>query len=167
MSRTLCPKKNKPSQDKIYTPRPLAKQIVDHFAPSGRILEPCYGDGAFIEALAPYASSLHGCELEDQIDYFEWRSKDRYDWIVTNFPFSKYKDFLKKSMNDANQIISFGTINHILALKARLRLVKEYNFGIKEVLLTETPKGWSTGGFQCGAIHLQRYYHGDCKFSNL
>lgn len=48
----------------------------------------------------------------------------------------------------------------------RLRIIKEAGFYIREVLFTETPKGWKTGGFQCGAILLRRQA-GDCKFSYL
>ena len=37
--------------DVVMTPKPLAKMIVEHFNPTGRILEPCKGEGNFLEYL--------------------------------------------------------------------------------------------------------------------
>ncbi len=165
MSRNLCPPKNSPDKDLIMTPPDLAQKIVSRFNPWGKCLEPCYGDGAFLDAMLPYAATLQKCELSDNIDFFEWPQKD-YDWIITNPPFSKYANFLEKSLSIANNVVFYGTVCHILSLKKRLRIIKEAGFYIREVLFTETPKGWKTGGFQCGAILLRRQA-GDCKFSYL
>lgn len=164
--KKLCPSKNSPDKDIVMTPFDLAQKIVRHFNPSGSILEPCMGDGSFYFNLKEYADGfVDWCELSKGRDFFEWQEKG-YDWIVSNFPFSKYADFLEKSMAISDNVVSFGTVCHILSLKKRLRLVKEAGFYIREVLLTETPKSWSTGGFQCGAIHLSKVT-GDCKFSSL
>ena len=58
------------------------------------------------------------------------------------------------------------TINHIW-LKARLRDIKEKGFGIKEILLIDTPKTFPQSGFQFGVIHLSKNYIGDIKFSKM
>lgn len=176
MSRKLCPSKNSPEKDLVMTPPELAQDIVDYFSPAficgDKFLEPCKGEGAFVSAIQkhPYIFDqgigfIHWCELSEGIDFLE---KDfcgqKYDWIITNFPFSKYADFLEKSMQVAENIITYGTVCHVLSLKKRLRLIKEAGFYIREVLLTDTPKGWNTGGFACGAIYLSKQA-GDCKFT--
>ncbi len=176
MAKSLIPKKNSPDKDNIMTPPELAQNIVDHFSSrfmSGdKFLEPCRGDGAFVSAIQKHhylfdrgIGFIHSCEIREGEDFFA-HPKNGYDWIITNFPFSKYKEFLKKSMKVAENIVAFGIVCHILSLKARLRLIEESGFYIREVVLTETPKGWTTGGFQCGAIYLSKEA-GDCKFTDL
>jgi hypothetical protein len=164
--KNLCPPKNSPDKDLVMTPFSLAQNIVRHFNPSGSILEPCMGEGSFYYNLKEYANGeVDWCELSKGRDFFEWRGLD-YDWIITNPPFSKYADFLEKSLSIANNVVFYGTVCHILSLKKRLRMVKEAGFYIREILYTETPKDWTTGGFQCGAILLTKQA-GDCKISYL
>ena len=52
------------------TPLVLAKDIVDHFNPVGRCLDPCRGEGAFYDLL-PTASS-EWCEIEQGRDFYAW-----------------------------------------------------------------------------------------------
>jgi hypothetical protein len=179
MSRNLCPPKNSPDKDLVMTPPELAEQIVDHFSrlvneTHFNFLEPCRGEGAFYNAMqkllsckAHEDSEFDWCELSEGKDFFDLEFNHfKYDFIFTNPPFSKYANFLEKSLSIANNVVFYGTVCHILSLKKRLRIVKEAGFYIREVLFTETPKGWSTGGFACGAIHLSKHA-GDCKFSYL
>ena len=166
--KTLCPPKNPPDKDLVMTPRDLARKIVGHFRPSGYIIEPCKGTGAFYDHLTAYSSeSVDWCELSEGRDFLNWNFGDKkYSWLITNPPFSKYADFLEKSLSIANNVVFYGTVSHILSLKKRLRLIKEAGFYIREILYTDTPKGWTTGGFQCGAILLTKQA-GDCKISYL
>lgn len=167
--RRAAPPKNSPDKDIWMTPPDLARKIVNHFQPSGTMIEPCKGTGSFYNELLRY-------EFIDGVDWFELSlgrdflennfGSKKYEWLVTNFPFSKYVDFLEKSMKIADNIITYGTVCHILSLKKRLRMIKQAGFYIREVLLTDTPKGWNTGGFQCGAILLTKQA-GDCKLSYL
>jgi len=53
----------------------------------------------------------------------------------------------------------------MLALKARLRDMKENNYGIREVLLLDkTPKEFPQSGFQWGVVWIQKNYKGKIKF---
>ena len=45
--RAFCPPKNTPEKDIVMTPEWLAKEIIEHFKPSGVILDPCRGEGVF------------------------------------------------------------------------------------------------------------------------
>lgn len=50
----LQPNRNYVSDDVVQTPPKLARQLVEHFQPSGRILEPCKGSGNFLRALRAF-----------------------------------------------------------------------------------------------------------------
>jgi hypothetical protein len=52
--------------DCIRTPDDLAARIVQYFGPSGRCIDPCFGDGAFHKAL-PKGS--HWCEITQGLDF--------------------------------------------------------------------------------------------------
>ncbi len=71
---------------------------------------------------------------------------------------------MNHSMDIANDIVFLITI-YDLWLKARLRDIREKDFGIKEILLIDTPKEFPQSGFQFGVIHLQKGYKGDIKFT--
>lgn len=179
-SRPLSPPKNSPDKDIWMTPPDLAFNIVKHFSPRindshFNFLEPCRGQGAFENAMRHFAacrahedSTVDWCELSEGRDFLEMRKPivPQYHWLISNFPFSKYADFLEKSMQVAENIVTYGTVCHVLSLRKRLRLIKEAGFFIREILYTDTPKEWRTGGFACGAIYLNKQ-PGLCKISHL
>lgn len=152
------PNRNYRSEDVVQTPAHLAKLIVDHFRPSGRILEPCRGEGNFFN-LMPGA---WWCEISEGRDFFDWIQP--VDWIVTNPPWSKIRPFLQRSMDLAKDVVFLMTVNHLWT-KARLRDVFAAGFGIKEILLVEMPKEFPSSGFQLGAIHLSKGWTGPVLFS--
>ena len=47
--RAFCPPKNEPEKDIVMTPEYLAKDIIRHFNPTGIILDPSRGTGAFYD----------------------------------------------------------------------------------------------------------------------
>lgn len=151
----LIPVKNSPDKDIVMTPKELAQEILDHFKPSGSVLDPCCGNGAF--------TIDKWCEISKGKNFFDWNEK--VDWIITNPPWSKFKEFLEHGMKIADNIVYLVTINHFLT-KARLRLIKEHGFGIKEFFLVDTPKSWPQSGFQVAAGHIQKGYVGSVKGFN-
>jgi len=170
MSNQLIPKGG---NDCVQTPVGLALDIMNHFKPKGTVLEPCKGDGNFIQAYETYnlinqltengdGIKFGWCEILNGRDFFKFNQKS--DWIITNPPYSIFRRFMNHSMEIANDIIFLITINHIW-LKARLRDIKEKGFGIKEILLINTPKEFPQSGFQFGVIHLKKGYKGDIKFA--
>lgn len=169
----------KGGNDCVMTPPDLAHQIVKHFSPRFNtthynFLEPCRGTGSFYNAMqqiiprkAHKDCEFDWCELSEGKDFFDLKFNIfTYDWIITNPPFSKFRAFLNKSMEVADNIVFLCTINHIFGLRARLRDIKEAGFHIRECLLCETPESWPSSGFQVGAVYLSKQA-GDCKFSNL
>ena len=88
------------------------------------------------------------------------------DWIITNPPYSKMRRFIQHSMEVSDNVVFLTTINH-LWLKARIRDIGEKGFGIKEILLFNTPKEFPQTGFQMGCFYLQKNYTGDIKLTKL
>lgn len=158
MSRPLAPQGG---NDKIYTPDFLAKQIVDHFNPQGRILEPCSGKGAFLRAL-PHCDY---CEIDEGKDFF-LTEKGRWNWIVTNPPWGDFRNFLIHSMKLADNVVFLSLVNAFF-MKARVLDMKQANFGIVEIhMLPTPPKPWPQTGFQLGATHIRRGHDGPTIISN-
>jgi type I restriction-modification system DNA methylase subunit len=145
--------------DKYYTPARLAKKIVKYFNPKGIILEPCAGTGVFLK----YMPDAEHCEIDEGIDYFDYNKK--VDWIITNPPYSKFKDFLLKGLTHSKNIVFLSHINAFF-FKARIRNILQNHWKIAEIILIDTPKKFPQGGLQMGIIHLKKNFKGDIKFTN-
>src|SRR6266550_6132483 len=147
MSRPLAPQGG---NDCIQTPDLGADAIVRHYRPSGRILEPCKGDGAFVRAIP----NCDWCEIKEGKDFLV--VNDHWDWIMTNPPWSKFREFLNKGMEVGENIVFVSLINAWF-MRARRRDIKKAGFGLVEVLeLPVPPKPWPQAGFSLGATWLRR-----------
>ncbi len=151
----------KGGNDKIYTPEYLAKAIIEHFKPTGLILEPCAGTGNFLKYLP---KDTLWCEIDKGKDFFDFNQQ--VDYIITNPPYSLMRKFLQHSMKVSDNVIFLTSINH-LWLKARIRDIEEAGFGIKEICLCDTPKEFPQSGFQFGIFHLEKNYKGNILFTKL
>ena len=96
----LQPNRNYVSNDDIQTPPMLARRLVRHFRPQGRILEPCKGAGNFLKHLPKSAA---WCEIKEGRDFFAWTQK--VDWIITNPPWSQMRRFLQQAMSVADHVV--------------------------------------------------------------
>jgi len=144
--------------DKVYTPDVLADKIVSFFHPYGQsVLEPCRGGGAFINALAKNGVNAEWCEIDDGVDFFDYSG--RVDWIITNPPYSIFRDFLIKSMEVANNVVFLASINAFF-FKARLRDIREHKFGFHTIIPVDTPKEWPSSGIQLGVVYIRKNYFG-------
>jgi hypothetical protein len=150
----LSPAANSPAHDLIMTPPALARSIVDSFAPRGRLLDPCRGDGAFFAALQRHSDDVDWCECRDGRDFFEYDLPA--DWIITNPPWSRFLPFLRHAMTLSPNIVFLATLTHFVT-KARLRMIDAAGFGISQVTLVEhPPPPWPGGGFQLAVVLVQR-----------
>lgn len=155
--RPLAPKGG---NDRIYTPDDLAKLIVDHFKPAGRILEPCKGGGAFLRALG---TGCEWCEIDEGRDFFDYDGK--VDWIVTNPPWSLLRPFLAHSMKLADNIVFLCLVNAFF-MRARQRDIHAAGFGIVEILEVPMPaKPWPQTGFSLAATWLSRDWSGPIHYN--
>lgn len=154
--KPMFTKANKPlaqhgGNDNIQTPAYFAKQIIEHFKPTGKMLEPCCGTGNFLKYM-----KADWFEIDKGRDFLSCLEKG-WDWIITNPPYSKYRAFLNKSMQVADNIVFLQLINATF-YKARLKDIKNAGFGIKEIWCVDTPKEFPQFGFQMGCVHYQKGY---------
>lgn len=154
------PNRDYESNDCVQTPPELAKVLVEHFKPKGRILEPCKGDGNFLR----YMPGADWCEIKEGRDFFAWDKK--VDWIVTNPPWSLIRTFLQHAMKHSDNVVFLLTINHVWT-KARIRDIGEFGFGLREIALVDMPKTFPQSGFQLGAVHIARGWEGEIRLANL
>ena len=146
-------------QDVVLTPDKIAADIIAHFKPSGRILDPCKGDGAF-------ADKMPGCDwCESRLgrDFFAWY--DQVDWIVSNPPYSIFSEWLEHSLKIANDIVYLIPLAKVFNSEPRLREIMRVG-GIMET--RHYGSGTDCGfpfGFPCGAVHIRKGYRGPMAWS--
>ena len=146
--------------DRIYTPSFLAKLIIDHFKPTGKILEPCRGKGAFSELMV----GCDWCEIDEGCDFL--KQEGHWDWIVTNPPWSKFRDFLKHSMEVADNVVFLSLVNAWF-MRARQKDIADAGFGIIEILCIPIPSApWPQTGFSLGACWIRKGWMGGIHFHN-
>lgn len=154
------PSRNYVSNDDIQTPVELAGRIVSYFQPIGRILEPCAGDGHFLQHLP----DAEWCEIKRGRDFFSY--DQRVDWVLTNPPWSQIRPFLEHAFRIADHVVFLMTINHAWT-KARLRIARNNSFALRTLLMVDTPACFPQSGFQLGAVHYQRGWSGPVILSAL
>ena len=159
--RAFCPPKNEPEKDIVMTPEYLAKDIIGHFNPTGIILDPSRGTGAFYDNFP--SDTKDWCELGEGKDFLTYTQK--VDWIITNPPYSIFDDFLDKAFEVADNVVFFVPFSKLFKSKGNDQAVMKYG-DVKEIinLGTGNTHGFPVG-FLVGAIHYQRNYKGDIKFS--
>lgn len=157
--RTLTPGINRADCDLVATPYPLAKQIVLHFRPTGLVLDPCRGPTRpFFRALRRYGCDVDWCELSEGRNFLDYA--ERVNWIITNPPWSKLRQFLEHAMRLADEVVFLAALS-AFTLRYRMKLIRDAGFGLREALLLDHPaKPWLASGFQLAAIHVQRAYGG-------
>lgn len=146
--------------DVHFTDVEVAKLVVTHFKPAGRILEPCRGAGAFLAALP---EGTDWCEISEGVDFFQHTGV--YDWIVTNPPFEHMTDWLRHAFDLSQNVLFVIPLSKLYSSVPRMQLVKKYG-GVRETLYLGS--GRSIGfdiGFPFGAVWFQRDYRGPCDWT--
>jgi hypothetical protein len=142
-----------PSSDFCLTPDVIAADIVRHFAPTGCMLDPCKGEGAFLR----HMPGSEWCEIREGRDFFEWNRP--VDWIVSNPPYSCFRKWLRHSRQIAENIVYlvpvFKATNSCQIWKDSLSWgeVREMRIYINSGI------PWQRGRPLC-ATHWQKGYHG-------
>ena len=154
----LVPATNCLAQDLVMTPPELAAVVTGHFAGrmSGTVLDPARGQGAFHDRF-PACLDRHWCEITEGRDFLDWH--EPVDWVMSNPPWSRLRDFSRHAMRIAPNIVWLAPLTN-LTTKARLRDLDEAGFGIAELVLIDTPKGWPQSGFQLVAAWLRKGHSG-------
>lgn len=117
--------------DIVYTPEHIAKDVIDHFHPTGKCLDPCKGDGAFYQYLPQDAD---WCEIREGRDFFKYT--ESVDWIISNPPFSLYFEWLLHSFQIAQNIVYLLPMGKIFQSYRNLITIRQYG-GVKECYVIE------------------------------
>jgi hypothetical protein len=147
--------------DVVFTPDWLAKQIVEMFPIKGKILEPCKGEGAFLQYLP---ENTEWCEIVDGKNYYDYNQK--VDWIVTNPPYSDFNRFLEHSFELADNIVLLVPVAKMFKSMGTLKTIMNYG-GFVSIHTLPASKAGFPFGFPCGVYYLQRNYNGDTKIKML
>lgn len=142
------------SNDVVYTPEDISKDIVEFFQPYGSMLEPCKGNGAFLK----YMPDADWCELSEGRDFFDWNK--RVNWIITNPPYSILRKFLEHSCEVADNIVFLVPVAKFFCSYPAIRIIKKYG-GLMHVRYYG--RGCDIGfkfGFPVGALQFKRGYKG-------
>lgn len=144
--------------DIVYTPREITRQIIKFLAPTGLCLDPCKGDGAFYDYLP---EPKEYCELQEGKNFFDYNTP--VDWIITNPPYSNYKEFSDHAFKLANNVSFLIPLNKVFSDGA-MQVLHRHKMGIKSCLVYGS--GSKIGfdwGFPVANYHFQRDYTGDTK----
>ena len=141
-------------QDVVYTPDWVAADMVAHFKPSGRIVEPCKGEGVFMQ----YLPTAEWCEIAEGKDFFQF--VEPVDYLFGNPPYRIFSKWMAHSMSIAQNIVYLIPLN------------KTFNSGkflleLNEWGLPKHMRYYGTGselgfpiGFAAGAVHFQKGWRG-------
>ncbi len=148
--------KNNPS-DKVYTPSFIVDEVLDIFLPQVRchetLLEPFAGEGAFFDCMP--LGRTDWCEIDKDKDFFSYDKK--VDWIITNPPYSIFKEILPKMLDIADNIVLVIPVNKLLSSMPRLMDIQRAGFGIAHIHYLGSGRQLKFPfGFPVGAVYLQK-----------
>lgn len=145
--------------DVVYTPDWAALDMVKHFAPSGRVLEPFKGGGVFLK----FIPNAEWCEAAEGRDFFKWT--EHVDWIITNPPYSILRECWRHASRVADHIVFLVPIRNFFGSDGFMRELHAWG-GLPECRIygTGTRLGFPFGNC-VAAIYTQRGYRGDMRWS--
>ncbi len=146
--------------DVVFTDRSFAQKIINYFQPTGRVLDPCRGNGAFdIE-------SGEWCEIDDGKDFHAWT--DHVDWIITNPPWSSkvYRPIAQHAFDIADNVVFLIRLHNALGTTARHRDFIERGHALREIILCRwEDAGLPSEGFALGVFHWSRGWKGGTQWT--
>ena len=141
--------------DVVYTPPYVARWMVDHFIPTGRVLDPCVGEWEFYKHL-PAGSSW--CEITRGRDFFAW--SEPVDWIIGNPPYAVFSKWLRHSFTLANDIAYLIPANKCFNSYRMMKEILEWGGIVEVAIIAPGSKLNFPIGFAIAAVHFQRGYKG-------
>lgn len=90
----------------VFTPQDIVKRMLGLIKNKGRVLEPSCGDGAF----SMHLSNCVAIEIDKSkspqyainMDFFDYPISEKFDTIIGNPPYVRYKDILKSTKSKLN-----------------------------------------------------------------
>jgi hypothetical protein len=84
------------------------------------VLEPCIGDGAIVQVLRNYTSDIDWCEIQLGRDFLTYEPDRRYDWVITNPPYTLAKEFIDHAYTMADNVVMLLRVNFLESLKRKM-----------------------------------------------
>jgi hypothetical protein len=138
---------------------------VEYFRPSGFCLDPCKGLGAFYDALP---RPKDWCEITEGRDFLAYQPTQKVDWIITNPPWAaaEYRPIVRRCFELADDVVLLVRLHNGLETTARHADYLENGHRLKEiVVLPWDGSGFPPEGLTLAAMHWQRSWDGDCKWT--
>lgn len=150
----MNPATREKGNDEIYTPEWAANDMILHFKPFGKILEPCKGNGAFTNLIP----DCEWCEIREGKDFFDYSG--HVDWIISNPPYSLIRKFVLHSFEVSDNIVYLIPVWKAYNAIGLQQTLREWG-GIKEIR-------WYGGGGKLGfpmgngigAVYWKKGYSG-------
>lgn len=149
------------TKDVVFTPQPLAYDIVHRFCPTGiSYLDPCKGDGAFYDLLP---TPKEWCEIEQGRDFYAWTQP--VDCIIGNPPYSHLLAWINHSFTLARDVVYLMPLHRVFASSQFLDALHEWG-GIAEIRRYGTGADWGFPfGHALAAVHYHRGYKGATRWT--
>jgi hypothetical protein len=145
--------------DVWLTPDWIAEDMVRFFKPSGMVLDPCKGEGAFLR----HMPGAEWCEIKEGRDFFLWTKS--VDWIVSNPPYSTFTSFHDHAMKIANEIVWLIPLHKPWGSWPRLLALQKWGW-IKHIRIYGKSRDFGLDmGFVCGAVHYSKEHMLETKYS--
>jgi hypothetical protein len=165
MGRNAC---TKSGNDEVYTPLELCNAVVSHYNPSGRVLEPCDGGGAFVKAFINHGiSDISNFDISRGVDFLQYADTEPIDWLITNPPFSLLHKFTRKGMELKIPNLVFLCYANTFMMNGKFNSLKEFGYSIVEMAFCTSPhyhkdfdsfdpsEQWPQSGFALSATHIK------------
>lgn len=147
-------------RDVVYTPDWVARDMVDYFKPTGKILDPCRGDGAFTR----YMPTADYCEIAEGRDYFAWNTA--VNWVIGNPPYSAFGKWILHSMDISDNVVFLAPCAKPFYSEKLFRVMQKWG-KIKHIRVYGGGSKLNFPiGFLIGAIHFQKGYFGEMGTSD-
>lgn len=128
---------------------------------SGKVLEPCKGEGAFLKYLP---SDTDWCEIADGKNFYDYNQK--VDWIVTNPPYSDFNRFLEHSFDLADNVVLLVPVAKMFKSMGTLQAIYKYG-GFVEIHTLPSNMAGFPFGFPSAVYYLKKGYCGTTKIQML
>lgn len=159
MQKALFKRKERKA-DIVYTPKWCALDMINWYSPSGTILDPCRGGGVFYDNLP---ETKYWCEIRDGKDFFDWTK--RVDWIISNPPYSNFKEWLNHSFSVADEVVYVIPVSKAFSAYGIVEDIRRFG-GVKHIRYygTGTRVNFPMGN-TVGAVHFSKKYTGAINVS--
>lgn len=159
---TICNGKDKDYKvnDDIMTPEHIAKMLIGKIKPfikeKDSLYDPFKGKGSFFNNF-PKQNLSWWSEIKEGKDFFDCDGK--VDWIISNPPYSKFTEVMKKSYEVADNICYLIPLNKIVSSWGRVLDMETYG-GVVKIWILQASKCGFPFGFPACFCWIKRGYKG-------